>query len=144
MVDGQRLIDCECTLLLARDKGVWQIHAHARDADYSVLPSFPWSSEYRARVYIFLRVSRVGVCCPPSIAHGCVLSSEERASVCVVLRVSRVGMFSLSSARGCVVLRVSCVGLCCLPSIARARKCILPALLSFAVINYSQSMYTRD
>ena len=86
----------------------------------------------------------MGVCCPPSIAHGCVLSSEERASVCVVLCVSRVGVFSPSSARGCVVLRVSCVGLCCLPSIARARKSILPALLSFAVINYSQSKYTRD
>lgn len=76
--------------------------------------------------------------------RACVLFSEYRAWVCVVLRVSRVGVFSPSCARGCVVLRVSCVGLCCPPSIARARKCILPALLSFAVINYSQSMYTLE
>ena len=123
MVDEQRLIDCECTLLLARDKGVWQIHAHARDADYSVLPSFPLSSEYRARVYIVLRVSRMGVCCPPSIAHGCVLSSEDRAWVCVVLRVSRVGVFSPSSARGCMLSWEYRAWVCVVLRVSRVRAC---------------------
>lgn len=84
-------------------QGSGQIHAHARDAEYSVLLSFPLSSEYRAWVYVVLRVPRVGVSCPLRIAHGCVLSSEYRAWVCFLL-VSRVAVcFPVSIVRGFVL-----------------------------------------
>ena len=124
---------------LGESQGSGQIHTHARDADYSVLLSFPLSFEYRACVCVVLRISRVGVCCPPSILHGCVLSSVYRAWVCFVL-VARVGVCCretrewantrararrglLGTSLFSLVLRVSCVRVCCPPSIARG--CVL-------------------
>ena len=80
VVDEQSLIDYECTLLLARDKGVGKRTRETRTTRYFSL--FP---------------------CPPSIVRACVLFSEYRAWVCVVLRVSRVGVFSPSCARGFVL-----------------------------------------